>query len=86
KVLERAQKYKKVLEINAYYDRLDLNELYAHKAKDMGIKLAINTDGHGPRDLEWMRYGIGTARRAWLAKKDVINTLSYKELKKFLSG
>ena len=86
KVLECALKYKKVLEINAYYDRLDLNELYARKAKDMGIRLAINTDGHGPRDLEWMRYGIGTAHRAWLEKKDVINTLSYKELKKFLSG
>jgi DNA polymerase (family X) len=85
KVLECALKYKKVLEINAYYDRLDLNELYARKAKDMGIKLAINTDAHGPKDLEWMRYGVGTARRGWLEKKDVINTLSYDELKKFLS-
>lgn len=85
KVLECALKYKKVLEINAYYDRLDLNELYARKAKDMGIKLAINTDAHGPKDLEWMRYGVGTARRGWLEKKDVINTLNYKELKKLLS-
>lgn len=85
KVLECALKYKKVLEINAYYDRLDLNELYARKAKDMGIKLAINTDAHGPKDLEWMRYGVGTARRGWLEKKDVINTLSYKELRKLLS-
>ncbi len=86
KVIECALKYKKVLEINAYYDRLDLNELYARKAKDMGIKLAINTDGHGPKDLEWMRYGVGTARRGWLEKKDVINTLNYKDLKKLLSG
>lgn len=85
KVLECALKYKKVLEINAYFDRLDLNELYSRKAKDMSIRLAINTDGHGPKDLEWMRYGIGTARRGWLEKKDVINTLSYTELKKILS-
>jgi DNA polymerase (family 10) len=85
KVLECALKYKKVLEINAYYDRLDLNELYSRKAKDMGIKLAINTDGHGPKDLEWMQYGIGSARRGWLEKKNVINTLSYNELRKFLS-
>jgi DNA polymerase (family X) len=85
KVLECALKYKKVLEINAYYNRLDLNELYARKAKDREIKLAINTDAHGPKDLEWMRYGVGTARRGWLEKKDVINTLSYKELKKILS-
>ncbi|MEO0115630.1 MAG: DNA polymerase/3'-5' exonuclease PolX [candidate division WOR-3 bacterium] len=82
KVLELALQYKKVLEINAYPDRLDLNDLYARKAKEMGIKLAINTDAHGPKDLEWMRYGVGTARRGWLEKKDVINTLSYEELKK----
>ncbi|MEO0093564.1 MAG: PHP domain-containing protein, partial [candidate division WOR-3 bacterium] len=82
KVLESALQYKKVLEINAYPDRLDLNDLYARKAKEMGIKLAINTDAHGPKDLEWMRYGVGTARRGWLEKKDVINTLSYEELKK----
>ncbi len=86
KILECALKFKKVLEINAYYDRLDLNELYARKAKEMGIKIAINTDAHGPKDLEWMRYGVGIARRGWLEKKDVINTLSYSELKKSLAN
>uniref|UniRef100_A0A7C6A978 DNA-directed DNA polymerase n=1 Tax=candidate division WOR-3 bacterium TaxID=2052148 RepID=A0A7C6A978_UNCW3 len=80
KVLEWALKYNKVLEINAYPDRLDLNDLYARKAKEMGIRLAINTDAHGLLDMEWMRYGVGQARRGWLEKKDVINTLSYKEL------
>lgn len=83
-VLANALKYKKILEINAYPDRLDLNELYANKAKSMGIKLAINTDAHGIKDMEWMRYGVGIARRGWLEKKDVINTLNYAELKKLL--
>lgn len=85
KVLEHARKYQKILEINAYPNRLDLNDIWARRAKEMGIKLAINTDAHGVLDLNWMRFGIGVARRAWLEKQDVINTLSWQELKKFLN-
>jgi DNA polymerase (family 10) len=75
KILECAAKYQKIMEINAYPDRLDLNDIWARKAKEMGIKLAISTDAHEINDLSWMRFGIGVARRAWLEKKDVINTL-----------
>ncbi len=85
KILEHARKYQKILEINAYPNRLDLNDIWARRAKEMGIKLAINTDAHGVLDLNWMRFGIGVARRAWLEKQDVINTLSWQELKKLLN-
>ncbi|MEO0072601.1 MAG: DNA polymerase/3'-5' exonuclease PolX [candidate division WOR-3 bacterium] len=84
KVLEHARKYQKILEINAYPNRLDLNDIWARRAKEMGIKLAINTDAHNVNDLAWMRFGIGVARRAWLEKDDVVNTKSYAELKKYL--
>ncbi len=86
KVLEYAQKYNKVLELNAYPDRLDLDELHLRKAKSMGIKIAINTDAHAVRDLEWMRFGVGIARRGWLEKEDVINTWDYNKLIKFLKA
>ncbi|MEO0084917.1 MAG: DNA polymerase/3'-5' exonuclease PolX [candidate division WOR-3 bacterium] len=81
-VLHHAQKYQKVLEINAYPDRLDLNDIWSRKAKELKIKLAIGTDAHHLDDLHWMRFGIGVARRAWLEKDDVINALSYRELTK----
>ncbi|MCS7257825.1 MAG: DNA polymerase/3'-5' exonuclease PolX [candidate division WOR-3 bacterium] len=84
KVLEHARKYQKILEINAYPNRLDLNDIWAKRAKEMGIKLAINTDAHNVADLAWMRFGIGIARRGWLEKADVINTKNWAELRKYL--
>jgi DNA polymerase (family 10) len=85
KVLECAKKYHKIMEINAYPDRLDLNDIWTRKAKDMGIKIAVNTDAHGITDLEWMKFGVSVARRAWLEKQDIINTMKWEEIKKFLS-
>lgn len=85
KVVEYTAKFHKILEINAFYARLDLNDIWARKAKEAGVLLAINTDAHAVKDLEWMRYGVVTARRAWLEKRDVINTLSLKELQKLLN-
>ncbi len=84
KVLAWAKKYHKVLELNAYPDRLDLDDLHLRKAKDMGIKICINTDAHGLMDMYWMRFGIGIARRGWLEEEDVINTYPYERLIKFL--
>ncbi len=85
KVIEYAAKFHKILEINSFYARLDLNDTWARKAKEAGILLAINTDAHAVKDLDWMLYGVITARRAWLEKKNVINTLTLKELKKLLN-
>ncbi len=82
KILQGAKKHGKALELNAYFDRLDLNEFYLKKAKEMGIKITIGTDTHYPHGLAMMRFGVGIARRAWLEKDDILNCLSYKELMK----
>ncbi|MDH5385227.1 MAG: DNA polymerase/3'-5' exonuclease PolX [Candidatus Aminicenantes bacterium] len=83
KVLDGAQKTGKALELNAYYDRLDLNEFYLKKTKDRGIKISIGTDTHSPQGLDMMQFGIGIARRAWLEKSDILNCLSYKRIRLF---
>lgn len=80
RVMEKAREYDKVLELNAYHDRLDLGELQLRSAKEMGIKISIGTDAHSVGELRWMRYGVGIARRGWLEKDDVVNTLNYKEI------
>lgn len=86
KVIEWAAKFKKILEINSYYARLDLNDVWAKKAKDAGVLLAVNTDAHAVADLSWMRYGVITARRAWLEKSDVVNCLNLNHLLKLLKS
>ncbi len=83
-ILETAKRYNKWLELNAYPDRLDLSDIYLRKAKEMGIKIVINTDAHHTNGLLDMFYGVGMARRGWLEKEDVINTLSVDELLKRL--
>jgi DNA polymerase (family 10) len=85
-VIECAAKHRKILEINAFYGRLDLNDVWARRAMQAGVRLAINTDAHALGDLDWMRYGVITARRAWLAKVDVVNCLSYARLVKLLKA
>lgn len=73
-ILAAAAEHQKVLEINAHPDRLDIDENIARKAAQMGIKIAINSDAHDGKDLKLLKYGIMTARRAWLREEDVINT------------
>ena len=68
------------MEINAYPTRLDLNDVWSRTANDMGVRLAINTDAHQAGQLKVMKYGIRVARRAWLEKKDVLNTFGLQEL------
>ena len=68
------------LEINAQPYRLDLNEKLIRLAKVMGIKLVISTDAHNVTQFNFMQYGINQARRGWLESKDVINTLSLREI------
>ena len=81
KILEGAKRYKVSLELNSYYDRLDLNEFNLKKAREKGIKVSLGTDTHRADGLKMMRFGIGIARRAWLEKKHILNSLSYDELK-----
>ncbi|MEG6617060.1 DNA polymerase/3'-5' exonuclease PolX [Peptococcaceae bacterium 1198_IL3148] len=84
RVLEAAAKYNTILEINASPDRLDLSEENARKAKEMGIRIAINTDAHDLKRLNEMEYGVSVARRAWLTKDDIINTKDVDQLLKEL--
>ncbi len=70
-----------VLEINAYPDRLDLRDVDARMAREMGAKLVISTDAHSTVQLELMKFGVFTARRGWVEAKDVINTLPLPALK-----
>ncbi len=71
-----------IVEINAYPDRLDLRDVDAKMAKEMGAKISISTDAHAKLQLELMKYGVFTARRAWLEAKDVLNTLPLPRLLK----
>lgn len=73
-----------VLEINAYPDRLDLRDVDARMAKEMGAKLVISTDAHNTMQLELMRFGVFTARRGWVEGQDVINTFPLEKLLKIL--
>lgn len=75
RVIETALEYGKALEVNSSFMRLDLKDLHVRKAVDAGVKIIISTDAHRVQTLEDMRYGIGTARRGWVRKKDVLNTL-----------
>ncbi len=85
-VLEAAKQAGTVMEINAHPARLDLDDAHARRAKEMGIKLSINTDAHSAEDMDLMHFGVSTARRAWLEADDVINTWSYSKLAKWLKS
>jgi len=63
------------MELNAYPDRLDFCDRHLRMAKDLGVKIVINTDSHHTSHMEKIKYGILQARRAWLTREDVLNTL-----------
>jgi len=74
-VLKSAAKHKVAMELNAYPDRLDLSDRHLRMAKERGVKIVINTDSHHTSHMEKIRYGVLQARRAWLTRDDVLNTL-----------
>ena len=84
-IIQAAQRNGCVLEVNAHPDRLDLNDIHCRMAKDRGVQVALSTDAHRLGDLDYMRFGVGQARRGWLEPEDVINTRSVTELRKLLS-
>jgi DNA polymerase (family X) len=79
-VIAKAVETGTFLEINANPDRRDLNDVYARAAGEAGVTLLIDSDAHWPRTLANMRYGVATARRAWLTKEQVGNTRPWAEL------
>ncbi|MFC1540427.1 DNA polymerase/3'-5' exonuclease PolX [Candidatus Margulisiibacteriota bacterium] len=84
KVLQTASKHNVIIEVNAHPRRLDLTDVNCIRAKELGVKIAINTDAHSTDQLELMKYGVITARRGWLEPKDVVNTLPLARLLKAL--
>ncbi|MBW1917563.1 MAG: DNA polymerase/3'-5' exonuclease PolX [Deltaproteobacteria bacterium] len=83
-IIKVAQATGTILEINAYPERLDLDDLNILKAKNAGVRLIINTDAHHIDQLRYMRYGIGQARRGWAEKKDIVNAWPVAEMLKML--
>jgi DNA polymerase (family 10) len=81
-ILTAAAKHKVAMELNSYPDRLDLNDVHLRQAKQRGVKIVINTDSHNTSHLDKIRYGVLQARRAWLTKDDVLNTLSAEKFAK----
>ena len=78
-MIEAAARTGTMLEINSAPDRRDLNELHARAAAEAGVGVLINTDAHSARNFELLRYGIATARRAWLTPEQVPNTRPWAE-------
>jgi len=81
-VLKAAARHRVAMELNSYPDRLDLNDVHLRQAKREGVKIVINTDSHHTSHLGKIRFGILQARRAWLTKDDVLNTLPVTKFEK----
>jgi len=83
-IFKRIAHLGKFLEIDGYPNRLDLPDNLVREAKRFGVKFTIDTDAHQIQHLSLMEYGVSVARRGWATKKDIINTLPYRELKSIL--
>ena len=82
-VMEAAKRYGKALEINAYFERLDLDDIHCRKAKEMGIRVAIGTDAHHLDQMWMISLGVAVARRGWLETTNILNTLPLKGILKW---
>lgn len=85
-VLRTARRHGKAVEINAYPERLDLSDVHARRARELGVVVAIDTDAHMLDHLECMELGVATARRAWLGKSAVVNTWPIRKLAAWARG
>ena len=83
KILRVAKETGTILEINSYPERLDLNAENIRRAKEVGVKMAINTDSHHRDQMRFIEYGIAQARRGWAEKEDIINCWPLEKLLKF---
>jgi DNA polymerase (family 10) len=82
RVIEKALETGTFLEINSQPDRLDLTDVHARAAREAGLKLVIDSDGHQLSALDYVELGVGQARRAWLTKADVVNTRTWKQVER----
>jgi DNA polymerase (family 10) len=84
-VIERAASVGCALELNATPDRLDLNGTWARRAAPLGARFTISSDAHSTSELDFMQFGVASARRAWLGPDDVLNTRPLDELRALLA-
>jgi DNA polymerase (family 10) len=82
RVIEKAAETGTFLEINSQPDRLDLSDVHARAAREAGLKVVIDSDGHSVGALAYVELGVGQARRAWMTKDDVLNTRTWKQIEK----
>lgn len=85
KILRAAKETGTVLEINSYPERLDLNDNYIRRAKELGVKMIINTDAHHKDQLRYMEFGVSQARRGWAEKEDIVNCWNLEDMLKFFN-
>jgi DNA polymerase (family 10) len=83
-ILEAASELQVAVELNANPNRLDLNDIHVHRARELGVPVVISTDAHSPRGLADMRFGVDQARRGWLESADVLNTRSAADFRSWL--
>lgn len=83
-IIDTARETDTRLEINSFPDRLDLDDSHVKLAKEHKVKFVLGTDAHSVTNLPFMRFGIATARRGWLEKKDILNTYSIKDIEKII--
>ncbi len=85
-IIRTAARNNKIIEINSNPHRLDIDWRNIKKAKDAGIKFSINPDAHSKDGLSDFTYGVSIARKGWLTKDDLLNTMSVDHIKKFLKN
>jgi DNA polymerase (family 10) len=83
-ILETAAEHQVVLSINANPERLDLSDVHARRAVELGCLLDVNTDAHHPEHFAFQQYGVGVARRAWVESGSVINCWPYDRVHEWL--
>ena len=83
-IFHAAKEYNVAVELNAQPDRFDLNDLRLFRAREIGVKITINTDAHNAEQLRFVKYGIDQARRGWLEKHHVVNTMTGAQLQSWL--
>jgi DNA polymerase (family 10) len=83
-VLQAAAELDVAVELNANPHRLDLNDVYVHRARELGVPVVVSTDAHAPSGLGHMRYGVDQARRGWLGPDDVLNCRTLEQLEAWL--
>ncbi len=84
KIIDACARNKKIIELNVHPMRLDMDWRYWRRAAEKGVLCCINPDAHSTEDLEYVSAGVGVARKGWLTKKDVFNTLPLAKVKEYL--